>query len=157
MIARSQMRSLPPSSPCGRCAARGRLPQFRAEVDDRFLMVKNMVMIKTNVAEIKARLSEYLDRALAGERIVICRHNKPVAELRPFAEVRVEPRPIGPLAGRPAFEISPSFFDPLPDEELALWEGGGVPANGAGAPGRVAEEAPFGRNSKRRRARRRRP
>jgi len=43
-------------------------------------------MIKTNVAEIKARLSEYLDRALAGERIVICRHNKPVAELRPFIE-----------------------------------------------------------------------
>jgi prevent-host-death family protein len=118
-------------------------------------------MIKTNVAEIKARLSEYLDRALAGERIVICRHNKPVAELRPFAEVRVEPRPIGPLPGRPAFEVSPSFFDPLPDEELGLWEGvsdpgAPVPASGAGASGRVAEEAaPFGRTSKRRRARRR--
>lgn len=120
-------------------------------------MVKNIVMIKTNVAEIKARLSEYLDRALAGERIVICRHNKPIAELRPFAEVRVEPRPIGPLPGRPAFEISPSFFDSLPDEELALWEGAGGQANGAGAPGPVAEEAaPFGRTSKRRRPRRRR-
>jgi prevent-host-death family protein len=125
-------------------------------------MVNNIVMIKTNVAEIKARLSEYLDRALAGERIVICRHNKPIVELRPFAEVRVEPRPIGPLPGRPAFEVSPSFFDPLPDEDLALWEGASdpgarVPASGAGAPGRVAEKAaPFGRTSKRRPARRRR-
>ena len=120
-------------------------------------MVKNIVMIKTNVAEIKARLSEYLDRALAGERIVICRHNKPVAELRPLAEVRVEPRPTGPLPGRPTFEISPTFFDPLPDDELTLWEGAGGPESDAGAPGRVAEEAAsFGPPSKRRRARRRR-
>ena len=119
------------------------------------LLVKNIVMIKTNVAEIKARLSEYLDRVLAGERIVICRHNKPIAELRPFAEVRAEPRPIGPLPGRPAFEISPSFFDPLPDEELARWEGGEVPATVAGA-GRVAEEAArFRHTTKRRRTRRR--
>lgn len=121
-------------------------------------MVNNIVMVKTNVAEIKARLSEYLDRALAGERVVICRHNKPVAELRPFSEVRVERRPIGPLPGRPTFEISPSFFDPLPDEELALWEGAAGPLSDAGAPGRVAEEAAsFGRTRKGRPARRRRP
>jgi len=121
-----------------------------------------MVMIKTNVAEIKARLSEYLDRALAGERIVICRHNKPIAELRPIAEVRVEPRPIGPLPGRPAFEVPPSFFDPLPDEDLALWEGvtdpdAQVPASAAGAAGRVADKpGQFGRTNKHKPARRRR-
>jgi prevent-host-death family protein len=125
-------------------------------------MVKNMVMIKTNVAEIKARLSEYLDRALAGERIVICRHNKPIAELRPFAEVRVEPRPTGRLPGRPTFEVSPAFFDPLPDEDLAMWEGvsdpgAQVPAGAGGAAGRVAEKpARFGRSSKHPPARRRR-
>jgi len=121
-------------------------------------MVENIVMmVKTNVAEIKARLSEYLDRALAGEHIVICRHNKPVAELRPFVEVRAERRPIGPLPGRPTFEISPSFFDPLPDEELAVWEGAAGAESGAGAPGRVAEDAAsFGRTTKRRRTGRRR-
>ena len=48
-------------------------------------MVKNIVMFKVNVFEVKAKLSEYLDRAARGERIVICRHNKPVAELRPSA------------------------------------------------------------------------
>ena len=82
-----------------------------------------MVMSKVNVFEMKAKLSEYLDRAMRGERIVICRHNKPVAELRAIEEVRTEPRPIGPLPGRPTFEVPPSFFDPLPQEELDLWDG----------------------------------
>ena len=82
-----------------------------------------MVMIKTNVAEAKAKLSEYLDRALAGERVVICRHNAPVAELRPIGATRDEPRPIGPLPGRPSFDVPPAFFEPLADEELDRWEG----------------------------------
>ena len=80
-------------------------------------------MIKANVFELKAKLSDYLDRTARGERIVICRHNKPVAELRAIQEVRTEPRPIGPLAGRPTFEIPASFFEPLSGAELDLWEG----------------------------------
>jgi prevent-host-death family protein len=80
-------------------------------------------MIKANVFEVKAKLSEYLDRAVRGEHIVICRHNKPVAELRAVEDVRMEPRPIGPLPGRPTFEIPASFFEPLPSGEEDLWEG----------------------------------
>lgn len=80
-------------------------------------------MIKVNIYEIKARFSEYLDRAARGERILIHRHNKPVAELRAVEEARTEPRPIGPLRGRPTFEVPASFFEPLPDEDLDLWEG----------------------------------
>jgi prevent-host-death family protein len=80
-------------------------------------------MIKANIFQIKAKLSEYLDRATHGERIVICRHNKPVAELRAVDEVRTEPRPIGPLSGRPTFIVPASFFEPLPSDELDLWEG----------------------------------
>lgn len=82
-----------------------------------------MVMIQVNVYEMKARLSEYLDRVARGERIIVCRHNKPVAELRPLTETRREPRPIGPLRGETRFEIPPSFFEPLPDDELDLWDG----------------------------------
>lgn len=82
-----------------------------------------MVMFKVNVFEAKARLSEYLDRAAAGERIIICRHNKPLAELRPLAAARTEPRPIGPLPGETPFEVPPSFFEPLADDELDRWEG----------------------------------
>ena len=86
-------------------------------------MVKNIVMFKVNVFEVKAKLSEYLDRAARGERIVICRHNKPVAELRPVSEMRTEPRPVGPLPRRPRFDVPPSFFTMMPPDELDLWEG----------------------------------
>lgn len=81
-------------------------------------------MIQVNVFEMKAKLSEYLDRAAGGERIIVCRHNKPVAELRPIEAARTEPRPIGPLPGETPFEISPAFFEPLTDDELDLWDGG---------------------------------
>lgn len=82
-----------------------------------------MVMIRVNVYEVKAKLSEYLNRAIRGERIVICRHNRPVAELRPVTETRTEPRPIGPVSGRPTFDVPPAFFEPLSSDELDLWEG----------------------------------
>jgi antitoxin (DNA-binding transcriptional repressor) of toxin-antitoxin stability system len=86
-------------------------------------LVKNMVMCKANVFEVKAKLSDFLDRAARGERIVICRHNKPVAELRAVEAARTEPRPIGPLPGRPTFDVPPSFFEPMPEDELDRWEG----------------------------------
>ena len=75
------------------------------------------------MVDVKTKLSEYLDRAAKGERIVICRHNRPVAELRAVEDVRTEPRPIGPLPGRPKFEIPASFFEPMSNDELNLWEG----------------------------------
>ena len=87
------------------------------------VLVDNMVMMKVNIFEVKAKLSEYVDRAAKGESIVICRHNKPVAELRALETVRTEPRPVGPLAGRPAFDVPPSFFEPMSDEELGSWDG----------------------------------
>lgn len=108
-----------------------------------------MVMQKVNIFEVKAKLSEYLDRALRGERIVICRHNKPVAELRPVEGVRTEPRPIGTLPGRPAFDIPEAFFEPLPDAELDRWEGLGdaslVTRGTPGARGGASKVAERGR------------
>jgi prevent-host-death family protein len=85
-----------------------------------------MVMLMVNIFEIKAKLSEYLDRVAGGEHIVICRHNKPVAELRPVAETRTVARPIGPLPGRPTFDIAPAFFEPMSEAELEQWEGIGA-------------------------------
>jgi prevent-host-death family protein len=98
-----------------------------------------MVMIKANTFEIKAKLSEYLERAARGERIVICRHNKPVAELRPIADAPVTPRTIGPIPGRPTFDLPSSFFEPLADDELELWEGGAIAPSSAAVAPRVAE------------------
>jgi antitoxin (DNA-binding transcriptional repressor) of toxin-antitoxin stability system len=100
-------------------------------------------MKEVNIADLKARLAEYLDLAVAGESIVICRHNKPIAELRRLEGVRSEPRPVGALPGRPAFAVPDAFFEPLPADDLASWEGvdAGFDALKRPAP-RVAEASP---------------
>lgn len=75
-------------------------------------MVYNMTMRMVNIYEVKARLSEYLDLVEKGERVVICRRNQPVAELRPLGAPRTEPRPLGGTS----IEVPAAFFDPLPDD-----------------------------------------
>jgi prevent-host-death family protein len=79
-------------------------------------MVYNMTMKKVNIADAKARLSEYLEAVERGESIVICRRNRAVAELRPIAAQRTTPRPLGGAAGR--LTVPAIFFEPLPDEVL---------------------------------------
>ena len=43
-------------------------------------------MSEVSVFEVRANLPRLLKRELAGERFVITRHNRPVAELIPFRE-----------------------------------------------------------------------
>ena len=83
-----------------------------------------MVMKVVNINEIKAKLSEYLDAVANGERVVICKRNQPVAELRPVEQQRTEPRPIG--GGPHRFAVPDGFFEPLPDEFLEAVESGAV-------------------------------
>ena len=64
--------------------------------------------------EAKARLSEYLDRLERGERIVICKRNRPIAELR---RIEAEPTALRPVGGAKGQLVVPrSFFEPLPDD-----------------------------------------
>lgn len=86
-------------------------------------------MTRVNVFEAKARLSEYLDRVERGERLLICRRNRPIAELRAIQAGRVEPRPIGGAKGR--FSVPPSFFEPLPEDLLEDFAGGTAEPNDA--------------------------
>ena len=83
-------------------------------------MVYYIVMKVINVHDAKASLSDYLKRVEAGETIVICRRNLPVAELRPLVPPRTK-RSIG--GAKSIFSVPPSFFDPLPDEFLAAFSG----------------------------------
>lgn len=73
-----------------------------------------MTMKMVNIHDAKARLSEYLELVEAGERVLICRRNEPVAELRLVPAARTHARPLG---GTP-LEIPAAFFDPLPDAEV---------------------------------------
>lgn len=80
-------------------------------------------MATVTIHKAKTELSKLLKRAEAGEEIVIARGNKASARLSPaFAPTRT-PRAPGAWKGR--FTLPDSFFDPLPEEELALREGEG--------------------------------
>ena len=97
-----------------------------------------MTMIVVNINEVKAKLSEYLDAVARGERVLICKRNQPVAELRPVEQKRTEPRMLGP--GPYTFDVPDTFFEPMPDEFLEAFESGSVfPEASAAKPSRVAE------------------
>jgi prevent-host-death family protein len=106
-----------------------------------------MTMIVINIHDAKAKLSEYLDKVAAGERVLICKRNQPVAELRAVEQKRTEPRPIGGVEG---IVIPPSFFEPMPDDWLDTFYNGPMfpPSE---IPSRVAEATPAYQRAPRRR------
>ncbi len=69
-----------------------------------------------NIHEAKTNLSKYLNSLSSGERIILCKRNVPIAEIRPIEPPPTDSRPIGLAKGE--FEVSDSFFEPLPDEIL---------------------------------------
>ena len=77
-------------------------------------------MSTVNVHEAKTHLSRLLVRVEGGEEIVIARSGKPVARLVGYRSSRPA-RHFGALRGR--LTVDDSFFDPLPESELAAWEG----------------------------------
>ena len=70
-----------------------------------------------NMHEAKTHLSRLVDRAHAGEEIILAKNGKPYARLVPL-EQRPARRP-GLIKGR----LTDAFFTPLPDLELEAWEG----------------------------------
>ncbi len=83
-----------------------------------------MTMIMVNIFEAKAKLSDLLDRAASGERILICKRNQPVAELRPIAARRQAPRPIG--QARDLLTVPAAFFDPLDEADVEAFDASDV-------------------------------
>lgn len=76
------------------------------------------------VHQAKTNLSKLIAQAEAGEEVTISRGDKPAVRLVVVAaEPDPKPRVPGLWKGRIGFDES--FFDPLPDEELALWNGEG--------------------------------
>jgi prevent-host-death family protein len=78
--------------------------------------------MEATMHEAKTQLSKLVERALAGEEVILThgRNRTPAVKLVPVKTPRLRKRPIGLYKGQ--IEIGPEFFDPLPDEELALWE-----------------------------------
>lgn len=78
-------------------------------------------MIKLNVHEAKTHLSRYLKLIEAGETILLCKHNVPIAEIRPLPQVRTTPRPLGTAKGK--VKVPSEFFESLPEDILRAFEG----------------------------------
>ena len=81
-----------------------------------------MATTMLNMREAKTHLSRHIAGLKEGDRIILCRRNRPVAEIRPISDHQNEPRPVG--LGRGMAGLSDAFFDPLPDDVLDEIEGG---------------------------------
>ena len=73
-----------------------------------------------NLYEAKSSLSRLVDRAAAGEEIIIAKAGRPLARLVPFRGAR-RPRRPGGWEGR--VRIADDFDAPLPEEILKAFEG----------------------------------
>jgi antitoxin (DNA-binding transcriptional repressor) of toxin-antitoxin stability system len=90
--------------------------------------------MEATMHEAKTQLSKLVERTLAGEEVVLTRGRRripvvklvavepalPAGEIRSLPKFKNGKRPIGLYKGQ--FQVGPEFFDPLPDDELALWE-----------------------------------
>jgi len=81
-------------------------------------------MISATIFEAKTNLSQLLKEVQKGKTVTITsgRNKKPVAQL--IAIQPREPKRLGALE-TPGFKLPDDFFDPLPEDELDLWDGGG--------------------------------
>jgi antitoxin (DNA-binding transcriptional repressor) of toxin-antitoxin stability system len=68
-----------------------------------------------NIHEAKTLLSKFLDRAIAGEELVIMHSGKPLVLLIPV-ETPPPPRMLGTAKGE--FVVPDDFNEPLPDDVL---------------------------------------
>ena len=75
-------------------------------------------------SEAKSNLSKLLRKAQAGETVLITsgRNKIPVARL---VAIHPKPKRLGALL-TPGFRLTPAFFEPLPEDELRLWNGEGA-------------------------------
>ena len=75
---------------------------------------------RVTVHEAKTHLSKLIERVLHGEEIVVHRGNVPVVRIVAITRPDVH-RKFGAMKGR--IKVPASFFEPLPEAELAAWEG----------------------------------
>lgn len=75
-----------------------------------------------NITEAKAQLSRLVDRALAGEDVVIARGGRPLVRLTILREDD-RPRDLSTGFWRGRMWMADDFDAPLPDEVIASFEG----------------------------------
>ncbi len=92
-------------------------------------------MAIVTVHHAKTHLSRLIAAAEAGEEVIVARGTKPAVRLVPVDPVK-KPRRVGgwlahTLSHPDKDPLEDGFWDPLPDDELALWNCEGDDANDA--------------------------
>jgi prevent-host-death family protein len=82
-------------------------------------VLANFVVKPVTIHAAKTQLSRLIERACAGEEVVIARGRTPVARLVPVKPSK-RGRRFGALRGRA--RVGKAFFEPLRADELAAWE-----------------------------------
>jgi prevent-host-death family protein len=80
-------------------------------------------MDTVNIHEAKTHLSRLVERAAAGEEIIIARSGRPVARLVPLEGLE-KPRVFGRMRGK--IRIADDFDAPLPDDVLDRFENSSI-------------------------------
>mgnify|MGYP004521893769 CR=1 FL=1 len=75
--------------------------------------------MQVTVHAAKANLSELIEAALSGEEVIIARGKLPVVKIVPIAQSKFR---IGVLKDQ-LTGSGPDFFEPMSDDEVALWAG----------------------------------
>jgi prevent-host-death family protein len=75
-------------------------------------------MATVTITQAEKQLAKLIDRAIAGEEVVITPGAKPVVRLAPVIRQKRKP---GLLKGKVPDLPDEFFFDPLPDDELKRW------------------------------------
>ena len=79
------------------------------------------------VHDAKTNLSKLIEQAEAGEEVIIARRDQPAVRLVPVGR-KAPRRKFGAYKGMAG--VTDAFFEPLPEDELAAWEGGSETGSG---------------------------
>jgi prevent-host-death family protein len=80
-----------------------------------------MLMKPVNIYEAKTRFSQLVDKAAAGEDVIVSRNGKPLVRITRLASGGKQRIKFGVLKGK--VKIAADFDAPLPDDVLAGFEG----------------------------------
>lgn len=75
--------------------------------------------MQVTVHAAKSGLSKLIEAVLLGEEVIIAKGKQPVVKIVPVARGGLK---VGLLKGK-LKGAGPDFFEPMPADELALWEG----------------------------------
>jgi prevent-host-death family protein len=74
------------------------------------------MLLQYNIHQAKTNLSSILEKVCNGEDVIIAKAGTPIAKLVPIEQK--QPRKPGLIKGK----LSDSFFEPLLESELEVWE-----------------------------------